>query len=168
MMRILFAYLPYRRCQNLEAQLRLRLTENIDDPATLDQFMPLLDYYLNGAGGSLVAVVNTAFDIDILKLLRDFHTTRDNLLDVSRLRFTAPAPAPATESVLPCSQNRQPQPSPGAVSARRFGVCAEQTWPAVAERLRDHDGGSFLKFDSHAIRRTLRQVMCCALARYRS
>ena len=44
--------------------------------------MPLVDYYLAGEGGSLTAVLKTAFDVDILKLLRKVDTTRDDLIDV--------------------------------------------------------------------------------------
>jgi hypothetical protein len=80
-------YLGYR-CQNLEAQVRLRITENIKSQKTRDQFMPLVDYYLSGEGGTLTTVLKTAFDIDILKLLRKVDTTRDDLLDVSFLTTT--------------------------------------------------------------------------------
>ncbi len=72
----------WRRCQNLEAQVRLRIEENVKSQKTRDQFMPLVDYYLAGEGGSLTAVLKTAFDVDILKLLRKVDTTRDDLIDV--------------------------------------------------------------------------------------
>ena len=84
-----FVLLPHapvptrRRCQNLEAQLRLRLAENIHNPATLAKFLPLVDYYLSGAGGSLVAVVKTAFNLDIPKLLARLTTVRGQINDVS-------------------------------------------------------------------------------------
>lgn len=69
----------------MEAQLRLRLQENIHSQATLDKFMPLVNYYLAGTGGTLVAVLKTAFNIDVLKLLSKVDTTREQLLDVSVL-----------------------------------------------------------------------------------
>ena len=62
--------------------MRLRIEENVKSQKTRDQFMPLVDYYLAGAGGSLTAVLKTAFDVDILKLLRKVDTTRDDLIDV--------------------------------------------------------------------------------------
>jgi hypothetical protein len=71
------------RCQNLEAQVRLRIEENVKSQKTRDQFIPLVDYYLAGEGGSLTAVLKTAFDVDILQLLRKVDTTRDDLIDVS-------------------------------------------------------------------------------------
>jgi hypothetical protein len=77
------------RCQNLEAQLRLRITENIKSQKTRDQFMPLVNYYLAGAGGTLTSVLKTAFNIDILKLLHKVDTTRDDLIDVSVVYTTA-------------------------------------------------------------------------------
>lgn len=71
------------RCQNLEGQIRLRLAKYINDPTTLTKYMPLVNYYLQGAGGSLVAVIKTALGIDIPKLLSHMHDTRDQILDVS-------------------------------------------------------------------------------------
>ena len=66
--------------------MRLRIEENVKSQKTRDQCMPLVDYYLAGEGGSLTAVLKTAFDVDILKLLRKVDTTRDDLIDVRSLQ----------------------------------------------------------------------------------
>ena len=67
--------------------MRLRIEENVKSQKMRDQFMPLVDYYLAGEGGSLTAVLKTAFDVDILKLLRKVDTTRDDLIDVRSLQY---------------------------------------------------------------------------------
>lgn len=73
--------------------MRLRIRENIKSQKTVDQFMPLVDYYLAGTGGTLTAVLKTALHIDILKLLHKVDTTRDELLGVSsRSAFTISLP----------------------------------------------------------------------------
>lgn len=66
-------------CQNMEQQIRQILAEQMDaDQAA--KFLPLLNYYLTGAGGSLTAVVKTALDVDINKAVENLDSASSDLI----------------------------------------------------------------------------------------
>lgn len=74
-------YLLQCRCQNLEAQIRQLMMEKLttEDAA---KFLPVVNYYLAGEGGSLRAVIKKALDVDVDEAIVKLDSASTDLLQV--------------------------------------------------------------------------------------